>query len=74
MTSFDQLAERGIKPTVKIVRQAVEAVGGRWPWAGKSPDADVQVLRSARTQLKLGKLDDVDGGTGPKAKQPMRTG
>ena len=44
--------ERGVKPTVREVRAAVESVGSRWPWAGKGPDADVQVLRTSRTALK----------------------
>ena len=54
------LQQRGLKPTVRAVRQAVEQVGGRWPWAGKSTDADVQVLRNARRALYAKEFDDVD--------------
>ena len=51
-------AELGLKPTVREVRCEVERKGGPWPWVEKSPDADVQVLRTARKALKANKIDD----------------
>ena len=59
------LQQRGLKPTVRAVRQAVELVGGHWPWAGKSIDADVQVLRNARRALDAKEFDDVDTQVSP---------
>ena len=56
----DGLRERGLRPTVRIVRQAVANVGGRWPWVDKSQDADVQVLRAARKTLAAGEFSNVD--------------
>ena len=45
---------------MRIVRQAVANVGGRWPWVDTSQDADVQVLRAARKTLAAGEFSNVD--------------
>ena len=65
-----RLDERGVNPTVTAVRQAVLALGYRWPWTGKSADAAKQVLLGARKSLKAGDFDHVDATVaGPKSKQ-----
>lgn len=67
--------ERGLKPTVREVRAAVEGLGGRWPWADKVQGSDVQVLRSARKTLKAGDFNDIDcTNVGPQIKPAMRVG
>lgn len=67
------LNERGVNPTVSLLRMAVEGVGKRWPWAGKQ-GADRQVLMGARKSLKAHEFDSVHVNVGPKTQQPKRTG
>lgn len=53
------LKERGVKPSLRQIREKVEAVGGRWPWPPTS-DSALGVLRRARTDYLAKKFDDVD--------------
>ena len=52
------LTERGVKPTLRQLKQAVADASGRWPWAPTS-EAPLNALRRARTDYLAKKFDDV---------------
>jgi len=52
------MVERGVKPTLRTIKEAVAAAGKPWLWAPQS-EGPLQLLRRARTDYLARKLDDV---------------
>ena len=52
------LTERGVKPTLRCVKEAVADAGGQWPWDLRS-EAPRQLLRRARLDYLAHKFDDI---------------
>ena len=68
-----KLMERGVKPTARVLRNAVWAANLKWPWSNES---DLQVIRRARKDYLAGVFDGiaVELGQHPRTSPAMRVG